>query len=71
MGEVKKPGSYPYASGLTVSAAVAEAGGYTPHGDHAVAVIERKAASGIVRGRAQGGTPVLPDDIVEVPETIF
>lgn len=71
MGEVKKPGSYPYASGLTVSAAVAEAGGFTPHGDHDVAVIERKTATGIVRGRARSTTPVLPDDIIEVPQTIF
>jgi polysaccharide export outer membrane protein len=71
MGEVKKPGSYPYASGLTVSAAVAEAGGFTPHGDHNLAIIERKAATGIARGRATSPTPVLPDDIIEVPQTIF
>ncbi|MBV8889497.1 MAG: polysaccharide export protein [Alphaproteobacteria bacterium] len=71
MGEVKKPGSYPYSSGLSVAAAVAEAGGFTPHADRHLAVIERKTPSGIVRGRAGDDTPVMPDDIVEVPESIF
>ncbi|MBV9860684.1 MAG: polysaccharide export protein [Alphaproteobacteria bacterium] len=71
MGEVKKPGSYPYSSGLTVSAAVAESGGFTPHADRDIAVIERKTPAGVVRGRARGETAVMPDDIVEVPETIF
>ena len=34
LGEVQKPGSYPYVSGLTVLNAVALAGGYTPRADH-------------------------------------
>jgi polysaccharide export outer membrane protein len=71
MGEVKKPGSYPYSSGLSVLAAVAEAGGFTPHADRDLAIVERRTATGVMRGRATARSPVMPDDIIEIPESIF
>jgi polysaccharide export outer membrane protein len=81
LGEVTHPGSYPYSSGLTVAAAVAEAGGFTPHADRRRAIIERKTAGTTQAGATQAGatqegrvgenSPVRPDDIITVPQTIF
>lgn len=67
IGQVNAPGSYPYASGMTVRQAVALAGGYT-----------RRASTSsmtIIRSNAEGGTseleveeddPVLPGDTIEI-----
>jgi polysaccharide export outer membrane protein len=71
LGEVTRPGSYPYSSGLTVAAAVAEAGGFTPHADRRRAIIERKTRGGTQEGRVGEGSAVRPDDIITVPQTIF
>jgi polysaccharide export outer membrane protein len=71
LGEVQTPGSYPYANGMTVINAVAMAGGFTYRA--------RKNAIHILRGidaeqrkiDAAADTPVLPGDVIEVPERFF
>lgn len=71
LGEVTKPGSYPYVAGLTVAQAVAIAGGYT-----------RRASTSRIKVRRFGGQAgseesvtedsiVNPGDIVRVPERYF
>lgn len=67
LGEVKQPGSYPYANGITIVQAVALAGGFTHRARQGAMVIARSGA----RLRAAFDTAVLPGDIIEVPERFF
>jgi polysaccharide export outer membrane protein len=71
LGEVKTPGSYPYAANLNVRTAVATAGGYTYRADKTIVIVERKIGGNIFRGRADAMTPILPDDAITIPERFF
>jgi protein involved in polysaccharide export with SLBB domain len=70
-GEVNNPGSYPFVNGMTVVNAVALAGGFTYRA--------RTSRVRIIRGNdpsrtpkdADRDTPVLPGDVIEVPERYF
>ncbi len=69
VGEVHKPGSYPYVSGMRVINAVALAGGFTyraREGDFYI----RRASSG-KKYDAGPGTVVYPGDVVTVRERYF
>ncbi|MGE0665690.1 MAG: polysaccharide biosynthesis/export family protein [Sphingomonadales bacterium] len=68
LGEVNKPGSYPYVSGMRVVNAVALSGGYTVRASHGKIYIER---GGQKKVPADPQTQVLPGDIVHVPERFF
>jgi len=63
-GEVVKPGAYPFASGIKVESAVATAGGFTYRAQEDYVVITRNDR----QYRAPLTTPILPDDIIRVPE---
>lgn len=63
-GEVVRPGAYPFSSGIKVESAVATAGGFTYRADEDYVLITRKDR----QYRALLTTPILPDDIVRVPE---
>ena len=71
MGEVGKPGSYPYVNGMTVLNAVALAGGYTYRASkHSIVVVrandpEKKEAD------IDETASVLPGDVIRVPERFF
>ena len=71
MGEVGKPGSYPYVNGMTVLNAVALAGGYTYRASkHSIVVVrandpEKKEAD------IDETASVLPWDVIRVPERFF
>jgi polysaccharide biosynthesis/export protein VpsN len=70
LGEIKKPGNYPYVSGISVLNAVAMAGGFTYRADKGDIVIKR-AGNG---GRAENiteATTVLPGDIITIKERFF
>lgn len=67
LGEVKQPGSYPYANGMTVMQAVALAGGFTYRARESEMVIVRGGS----RGQAGPNSAVLPGDIIEIPERFF
>jgi polysaccharide export outer membrane protein len=71
LGEVKTPGNYPYIAKLDVRAAVATAGGYTYRADKKIVIIERKIDNNTVRGRAEPTTPILPNDVITIPERFF
>jgi protein involved in polysaccharide export with SLBB domain len=70
LGEVRNPGSYPYADGMSVITAVTLAGGFS-----------QRAVAGevtLIRGGFNGrtitaglDTGILPGDIIEVPERLF
>jgi polysaccharide export outer membrane protein len=72
VGEVNKPGNYPYVSGITVINAVAIAGGFTYRANTSNFYVQRKkkddASSQIV---AEQTTEVRPGDVIIVRERYF
>ena len=71
IGEVKKPGSYPYVSGMTVINAVALGGGFTYRARENDLLIIRATDPQRRKQRASQDTVVLPGDVIEVPERYF
>ena len=69
-GEVNQPGEYPYADGMTVIKAVALAGGYTYRARQSKVRITSVGTRGGARD-AEPTSPVLPGDVIEVPERYF
>jgi protein involved in polysaccharide export with SLBB domain len=70
IGEVNNPGSYQYVNGMTVSNAVALAGGFTYRADQGDITITRGGSNGR-HVEARSSTEVLPGDIIEVAERFF
>lgn len=70
LGEVNNPGQYPYVNGLTVLNAVALAGGFTYRARENGVIVKRGGdnAEGVV---VAGTTPILPGDLIQVPERFF
>ena len=71
LGEVNKPGEYPYENGMTVLNAVALGGGYTYRADTDDVYIRRKGSTKEDEVPADDHTPVNPGDTVRVAERIF
>jgi polysaccharide export outer membrane protein len=71
LGEVGRPGSYPYIAGVTVRQAVAIGGGYTRRARTSTVTIVRQTPVGEERLEATAETPVLPGDTVEVGRRLF
>jgi protein involved in polysaccharide export with SLBB domain len=71
LGEVKNPGSYPFVNGMTVVNAVALAGGYTPRANKNHIVMKRATNPGAGEQEVPEDGPVLPGDIIRVPERFF
>ena len=67
LGEVARPGVYPYVSGMRVLSAVAAAQGYTYRANQDYVIITRNGDD----GKGLGLTPIQPDDIILVPERYF
>lgn len=70
IGEVDKPGQYPYTNGMTALNAVAVAGGFTYRANHDRIFITRGNAAE-AEYPANQSVHVLPGDIVRVPERFF
>jgi polysaccharide export outer membrane protein len=71
LGEVSKPGQYPYQPGMTVLTAVAVAGGFTYRAQTDEASILRKIHGHPVEGRVPRGMEVQPGDVVNILERYF
>lgn len=71
IGEVNDPGSYPYVNGMTVTEAVALAGGYTYRAKKKEVVIIRASDESNKEIPATNNTPVMPGDVIKVPERFF
>jgi polysaccharide export outer membrane protein len=71
LGEVSKPGEYPYRSGMNAVSAVATAGGYTHRANTDVIFVRRNNETQEKRYKAAPNVPVFPGDIVRVPERYF
>jgi polysaccharide export outer membrane protein len=68
LGEVNKPGQYPYQPGMTVVTAVAVAGGFTYRAVDDRAAIVRSVDGKAVEGRAERQTYVQPGDVITIYE---
>ena len=71
LGEVKNPASYPCTSGMTVINAVALAGGYTPRANKRSIRIRRSGETTAKEQEVDEDAPVLPGDVITVPERFF
>lgn len=71
LGEVQKPGEYPYVPGMSVLTAVSIAGGHTFRANKRVYGISRNVAGRAIKGRANETTLVQPGDTVIVYEAWF
>ena len=73
LGEVTKPGQYPYVNGMTVQQAVATAGGYTYRASTRKVYIKHPADTQeyTVDLRGAAPVPVRPGDTVRVAERFF
>lgn len=71
LGEVNKPGEYPYRPGTTVQSAVAMAGGFTYRAAKGKVKITRSVNGVDVTGEATQSSPVIPGDRIQVSEKWF
>jgi protein involved in polysaccharide export with SLBB domain len=71
LGEVQKPGNYPYVTGITALHAVAMAGGYTYRAKTTGYYIKRLDNGKMVRVVATPETIIRPGDTLEVRERYF
>lgn len=73
LGEVNKPGEYPYASGMTVDQAIAKAGGFTYRANEKTAFLRRQTSTGEhpVSLRGINQVAILPGDTIRVGERYF
>lgn len=71
LGEVSKPGEYPYQPGMTVLTAVAIAGGFSYRAETGYASILRTSNGHSVEGRVPRGMEVRPGDVIDIFERYF
>jgi polysaccharide export outer membrane protein len=71
LGEVLKPGQYPYQPNMTVLTAVAIAGGFTYRARTDYASVLRAEPEGPVEGKAPREMSVRPGDVIDVLERYF
>jgi polysaccharide export outer membrane protein len=71
IGQVNKPGEFPFVNGMTVLNAVALAGGYTEQADDADVYVRRNGTSKEEAVPADQTTRIYPGDVVRVPQTTF
>lgn len=71
VGEVGKPGEYPYTTGLNVLTAVAMAGGFTVRADKNRMTVVRKKDGQPAEWHADRLSELQPGDLVVIPERLF
>jgi polysaccharide export outer membrane protein len=71
LGEVQRPGQFPYVNDMTVLAAVAIAGGYTYRAQKEYVRIIRKVGDKAMDGRTGPDSFIVPGDVIYVYERLF
>ena len=71
LGEVGRPGSFPYVSGINVAQAVAIAGGFTRRASKTRITVQRFNQTQGLEETVTEDSPVGPGDIIRVPERWF
>ena len=71
LGEVEKPASYPYVSGMTYLTAVAIAGGFTYRAKEDHVLVVRASDKDQKEKEMKMDDPVMPGDIIRIEERMF
>ncbi len=71
LGEVAKPGEYPFRPGMTLLSAVSVAGGFTYRGVQDYASIVRSTSDSVIEGKATRQTSIEPGDVITIFERRF
>ena len=71
LGEVDKPGTYPYTSGLTVLNAVATAGGFTYRADKKNVYVKHAGETDETKLELSPSVTVAPGDTIRLGERFF
>ena len=71
LGEVSRPGQYPWEPGLVVASSVALAGGYTPRAFKEHASVTRRTEDGRREMKGRPLDPVKPGDIITIFERTY
>jgi polysaccharide export outer membrane protein len=71
LGEVNKPGQYPYQPGMTMLTAVAVAGGFTYRAVEDYASDVRTTGGKVMQGNVSPGSFLAPGDVLKIYERHF
>lgn len=71
LGEVTRPGEYPFSEGLTVQNAVATAGGFTYRANQRHVYIKHRNETQERKVRMSASLPVQPGDTIRITERFF
>ena len=71
LGEVARPGAYPYVEGMTMFSLIAQAGGLSYRANHKVAFVRHDQDTREQRMKIESASPVMPGDVVRIPQRIF
>jgi protein involved in polysaccharide export with SLBB domain len=71
LGEINKPGQYPYAIGMTITKAVATAGGFTYRANEKMVYVTREGSTREVSVWVTAATWIGPGDTIRVGERTF
>jgi polysaccharide export outer membrane protein len=71
LGEVNRPGSYPYVDGMSVQNAVAAAGGYTQKAVESGVYVRHEGQTQEVYLDTDSPAQIYPGDVVRVPSSLF
>ncbi|BCW89858.1 hypothetical protein sos41_30260 [Alphaproteobacteria bacterium SO-S41] len=71
LGEVNRPGEYPYRPGLSLFAAVATAGGYTYRADSGSVFIRKATEKTERKFDINSDIAIMPGDVIRIPERYF
>ena len=71
IGQVNKPGRYPYSDGMTAMNAIALAGGFTPSAAESYVYVRHQGQTKEARLPADDTTEIEPGDVVRIGESGF
>ena len=71
LGEVNRPGEYPYRAGMSLFAAVATAGGYTYRANTGTVYIRKATETAERRYDINADIAIMPGDVIRIPERYF
>ena len=71
LGEVVKPGQYPYQPDMTLLTAVASAGGFTYRAVQGYAYVIRQGSTKAAEGQLQPQGYIVPGDVIKIYERTF
>ena len=71
LGEVAKPGEYPYRGGINVMSAIAVAGGQTYRASNSTVIVQRAGETTTRELSLSASVLIYPGDLIQVPQRYF